>query len=359
MAKLEKYREMRDFEATPEPSGDETVAPSKDGKPRFVVQEHHATALHWDLRLERDGVLVSWAVPKGIPPDPRVNHLAVQTEDHPLMYLDFHGEIPEGEYGAGQMTIWDTGTYDEHEWTEKKVDVTFHGERTKGLYVLFKTRGKQWMIHRKDPPEDATRELMPEGWQPMAATSGTLPKDEQDWGFEVRWDGVRALVASDGGRLELTGADGEGIGVERTPELRLMGRQLGAVQVILDGELVTFDESGRPDRERLDRRMAAKGDSAIRRLAKSVPITFIAYDVVWLEGHPTTELPYTERRKLLEDLEVTGPNWQTPAYHAGDGAALLRAAEQQGLTGVVAKRLDSTYEPGTTSKHWVEVTTTT
>jgi bifunctional non-homologous end joining protein LigD len=355
VAKLEKYREMRDFEATPEPSGDEPE-PAPGAAPRFVVQEHHATALHWDLRLERDGVLASWAVPKGIPPDPRVNHLAVQTEDHPLMYLDFHGEIPEGEYGAGQMTVWDTGTYDLHEWTDKKVEATFHGERAKGLYVLFRTRGNQWMIHRKDPPEDPTRELMPKDLRPMIASAGKLPKDEENWGFEVHWDGVRTLVASDGGRLELTGADGEAIGVEKTPELRLMGRQLGAVEVILDGELVAFDDTGRPDPERLERRMALDKDSAIRRTAKSVPITFVAYDLIWMEGHATIDLPYTERRKLLEELKVTGPNWQTPAYHRGEGKALLEAANQQGLTGVVAKRLDSTYQPGTTTKDWREIT---
>src|SRR3954452_3347607 len=142
---------MRDFGATPEPSGDEPVPAGADAQARFVVQEHHATALHWDLRLERDGVLVSWPVPKGIPPDPRDNRLAVHTEDHPLMYLDFHGEIPEGSYGAGTMKVWDTGTYEPEKWTDREVIVTFHGEKVHGRHVLFKTGGKQWMIHRMDP----------------------------------------------------------------------------------------------------------------------------------------------------------------------------------------------------------------
>jgi bifunctional non-homologous end joining protein LigD len=349
VAKLDKYREMRDFEATPEPSGDEPATGSADGQPRFVVQEHHATALHWDLRLERDGVLVSWAVPKGIPPDPRVNHLAVQTEDHPLMYLDFHGDIPEGSYGAGRMTVWDTGTYDLHEWTDRKVEVTLHGERARGLYVLFQTRGNQWMIHRKDPPEDPTRELMPTDLKPMVATKGKVPKDEDEYALEIRWEGARTLIASDGGRLEFA------IGVEKTPELRLMGRHLGAVQVVLDGVLVAFDENGRPNRDRLQQRMALEKDNAIRRATKSTPITFIAFDVVWMEGHPTTELSYVERRKLLDELHLHGPNWQSPAFHEGDGRALLEAATQQGLSGVVAKRLDSTYQPGATTTDWIDI----
>ena len=134
--KLTSYRAKRDFEATPEPTG----APDGDEprtEPRFVVQEHHATRLHWDLRLERDGVLASWAIPNGIPPDPSENRLAVQTEDHPLEYLEFHGQIPKGEYGAGTMEIWDHGTYETHKWEERKVEVTFHGERLRGRYGLF------------------------------------------------------------------------------------------------------------------------------------------------------------------------------------------------------------------------------
>ena len=135
---------------------------------RFVVQEHHATALHWDLRLERDGVLVSWALPKGVPPDPRVNHLAVHTEDHPMQYLDFQGSIPAGNYGAGTMSVWDTGTYEPEKWGEREVIVVLHGERVDGRYVLFQTRGKQWMIHRMDPPADPGREVWP-GWSEFPA----------------------------------------------------------------------------------------------------------------------------------------------------------------------------------------------
>ena len=167
---LDQYRSMRDFAATPEPAG-QPGAPA-DTALRFVVQEHHATALHWDLRLERDGVLVSWSVPKGIPADPRQNHLAVHTEDHPIEYLEFSGEIPRGNYGAGSMTILDAGTYDCQKFEDREVMVTFHGRRVEGRYVLFQTDGRNWMIHRMDPAADPTRERLPSGLRPMTAVPG-------------------------------------------------------------------------------------------------------------------------------------------------------------------------------------------
>src|SRR5690348_10914847 len=141
--KLGEYERKRDFKQTPEPSG--AKKNGGGGHQRFVIQEHHATSLHWDLRLERDGVLVSWAVPKGIPPDPKKNHLAVHVEDHPLDYIDFEGDIPAGNYGAGKVTIWDQGTYETEKFRDSEVMVTFHGERVQGKYVLFQTNGKNWM----------------------------------------------------------------------------------------------------------------------------------------------------------------------------------------------------------------------
>ena len=188
--RLGPYRAKRDFDATPEPAPAE--AAGEDGA-RYVVQEHHARALHWDLRLEHEGTLASWAVPKGIPPDPARNHLAVRTEDHPLEYLEFHGDIPAGEYGAGTMRIWDRGTFELHKWRADEVMVTFHGERLEGKYVLFRTDGKNWMIHRMDPPQDADREPMPARLEPMLARAGDLPREDGGWGYEVKWDGIRAI----------------------------------------------------------------------------------------------------------------------------------------------------------------------
>ena len=228
-------------------------------------------SLHWDLRLEHDGTLASWAVPKGIPPDPRKNHLAVRTEDHPLEYLDFHGEIPEGEYGAGTMRIWDRGTYETHKWRDDEVMVTFHGERVQGRYVLFRTGGKNWMIHRMDPPQDPDREPMPERIEPMLARIGTLPRDDDRWAYEIKWDGVRAIGYADGGRLRLASRNGRDI-TPRYPELRELGRALAGHEAVLDGEVVAFDAEGRPSFQRLQRRMHLTSEHAVRRLAQSDPV---------------------------------------------------------------------------------------
>lgn len=338
---LDQYRSMRDFERTPEPAGrEDATAPGA----RFVVQEHHATALHWDFRLERDGVLVSWAVPKCIPPDPRVNHLAVHTEDHPLSYIDFEGHIPEGEYGGGKVVLWDRGTYDCHKWDEREVMVTIHGQRARGRYVLFRTGGKNWMMHRMDPPEDPGREPMPTDLCPLELPVDHLPADEEAWSFEAALGTQRVLVASEGGRLRVLDAGGEV--TSHYPELRLLGRALGAVAVVLEGEVVALGPDGRPDGGSLARRAEARSDAALRRLAEHSPVTFFAADVVWLEGHGTAALPHRERRTLLDQLQLAGPAWQTVPDHPGDGSALLEAVRTQGLAGVVARRIDGGYEPG-------------
>jgi bifunctional non-homologous end joining protein LigD len=349
--RLERYRAQRDFEATPEP----TPGPSAGsaGGPRFVVQEHSARSMHWDLRLEHDGALASWAVPRGIPPDPQRNHLAVRTEDHPLEYLEFHGDIPEGNYGAGTMRIWDRGTYEQHKWRDDEVMVTFHGERVQGRYVLFRTRGNDWMIHRMDPPQDPGREPMPERIEPMLARSGPLP-DGDGWGFEVKWDGVRAIAFVQGGRLRLASRKARDVTV-RYPELRELGRALGAREAILDGEVVAFDADGRPSFQRLQGRMHLTSESQVRRLAQSDPVVYVIFDLLFLDGHSLMKLPYAERRERLRELELQGPTWQTPAHHVGDGAALLEASRAQGLEGIVAKRLDCPYIPGRRSPGWVKV----
>jgi len=351
-ATLDEYASKRDFAATPEPAGEDGRPGDSDA--RFVVQEHHARSLHWDLRLEHDGVLASWAVPKGIPPDPGENHLAVHTEDHPLEYLDFHGEIPEGEYGAGAMTVWDHGTYDAHEWTDTKVTVTLHGERVQGRHALFRTRGKNWMIHRMDPPDNPNRVATPRDLRPMLATLTDEVPEGDDWSFEMKWDGVRALVLVQGGRAQATSRNGKDI-TGGYPELRALGEVLGATEVLLDGELVAIDESGRPSFQRLQRRMHVRDEAAVRRLARQVPVVYMAFDIVWLDGRLVTELPYDDRRRLLEALDLAGRSWQTPAVSAGDGAAALATSEELGFEGIVAKRRRSRYETGRRSSAWRKV----
>ena len=354
---LEEYRRRRDPTRTPEPGTAEAAEPvSAEGRaPRFVVQEHHATSLHWDLRLERDGVLVSWAVPKGLPPDPKDNHLAVHVEDHPLSYFDFEGDIPEGSYGAGHVSLWDQGTYETHKFREDEVMVTLHGDRVEGKYVLFRTRGKDWMVHRMDPPTDPSWEPMPDAPRPMlACLASELPEDGAGWGFEVKWDGVRALALVRGGRVQALNRTGGEI-TSRYPELRALGRALGSRRVVLDGEIVALDERGRPSFQLLQSRMHLSSDGAVRRRAREVPAAYVIFDLLYLDGRSTTSLPYRQRRELLAGLELDGPAWQTPAHYEADGAALLAASREQGLEGVIAKRLDSSYEAGSRSRAWLKV----
>jgi bifunctional non-homologous end joining protein LigD len=353
--RLATYREMRDFSKTAEPDGGAAPVPAE--KLRFVVQEHHATALHWDFRLERDGVLVSWAVPKGIPPDPKQNHLAVQTEDHPLSYLDFAGHIPEKEYGGGDVIPWDRGTYDLVKWWDDEVQVVLHGARVQGKYVLFPTDGKNWMIHRMDPPQDPLREPMPTSVEPMLCKLAALPRNDADYAFEVKWDGVRAIAYVQGGRIRLQSRNM----LENTkqfPELNALGEALGAREVVLDGEVVTFTEAGATSFERLQGRLGLTRPNDIRRRMQEIPVAYMIFDLLYLDGRSLMALPYRERRRLLEALGLEGPSWKTPAYHVGDGAAMFEASRLQGLEGVVAKRLESAYEPGRRSGAWLKVKNT-
>src|SRR3954470_25056652 len=262
--RLAGYRPKCDVETTPEPAP-EAPGPAA-AAPRFVIQEHSARSMHWDLRLEHGGTLASWAVPKGIPSDPKRNNLAVQTEDHPLEYLDFHGEIPAGNYGAGTMRIFDRGTYELHKWREKEVMVTFHGERVRGRYVLFRTSGKNWMIHRMDPPEDPTREALPDEVAPMLARPGELPGDD-GWAYEIKWDGIRAVAFVEGGRIKLMSRR-KSVITGGYPELSALGRALGTHEAILDGEIVAF-ENGLPSFQKLQSRMNLTSEAQIRRMAVS------------------------------------------------------------------------------------------
>jgi bifunctional non-homologous end joining protein LigD len=356
MSKLREYQQKRDFERTPEPGA---AASGDAGQlPRFVVQEHHATRLHWDLRLEHDGTLASWAVPNGIPEDPDENRKAVHTEDHPLEYLTFEGDIPEGNYGAGKMTIWDSGTYELHKWESRKVVLTFHGERLEGRYALFQAgrSEKDWLIHRMDPPADPGREPMPEHVVPMMAKLGTLPAKDEGWAYEIKWDGVRAIAYSEPGRLRLESRNLNDI-TAQYPEVRPLNRALSSHTAVLDGEIVAFDADGKPSFERLQQRMHLTGEAQIRRRAQDAPVVYVIFDLLHLDGHDLMGLPYSERRDRLAQLELDGPAWQTPSHSVGGGEALLAATAKQGLEGVMAKRTDCPYEPGKRASHWIKVKT--
>jgi bifunctional non-homologous end joining protein LigD len=355
--KLSTYRRKRDASRTPEPVP--AAGPLPQGNDdTFVIQEHHATALHWDFRLERDGVLVSWAIPKGLPEDPKQNRLAVQTEDHPLEYASFADDIPAGEYGGGRVIMWDRGTYTTEKWSDREVMVVLDGQRARGRYVLFRTGGKQWMIHRMDPPPPGWQP-MPELVKPMMATAGELPAPAHDheFAYELKWDGVRAVVYVDGGRVRVMTRNDLDVSAAY-PEIRDLGASLGATKIILDGEIVAMDEHGRVSFGALQQRMHVRDAARVRRLVAETPITYVAFDVLYLDGKITTGLPYVERRDLLRGLGISGPRWTTSPAFDGGGADVLAASRDHGLEGIMAKRLDSPYEPGQRSRQWIKVKNT-
>jgi bifunctional non-homologous end joining protein LigD len=351
---LTEYRRKRDLRASPEPAPGSADRP---GGERFVIQEHSATRLHWDLRLERDGVAVSWAVPNGVPEVPGENRMAVRTEDHPLEYLTWEGVIPKGQYGAGTMKVWDSGTYETHEWTDTKATVTFHGRRVKGRYHLFHIGGRDgndWMIRRVDPPTDPGREPMPEHVVPVVPVPGPLPADDERHAYEIRWRGRRTVAFCEPGRLRLDDAAGGDI-TTFYPEVGRLTRAIGARSAVLDGEIVAFGDDGKPDPGRLERRAKPGSESAMRRRARDIPVVYEIYDLLYLDGHPLMQLPWRERRESLSALALDGEAWRTSQHHEGDGAALLEAARANGLPGIVAKPLDSPYAPGA---RWVAVSAT-
>jgi len=353
---LSTYRAKRTKGRTPEPIPPPRAAKRarRGAAPTFVIQEHHASSLHWDFRLEHDGVLASWALPKGLPVTPDENHLAVHVEDHPMEYGSFEGTIPAGEYGGGTVTIWDHGTYDLEKWRDKEVMVVLHGRRAQGRYVLFPTNGNNWMIHRMDPAPEGF-EPLPAKLAPMLATAGELPRANGRWAYEFKWDGIRALVWSEGGRARALSRNGNDL-TAAFPELRQVGAAMGSHQVVLDGELVVFDDANRTSFSRLQKRIHLASPRDVERAAKRDPASLILFDVLHLDGRSTLADTYDERRRLLEGLGLGGATWAlTPSVIDMPGDSVLKTAVALGMEGVVAKRRTSTYRPGVRSNEWVKV----
>jgi bifunctional non-homologous end joining protein LigD len=356
---LAEYRKKRDPARSPEPvpgPGDGGSSHRTKGgeTATFVVHEHHASSLHWDLRLERNGVLASWALPKGLPVTPTENRLAVQVEDHPLEYGSFSGTIPAGEYGAGTVSIWDRGTYVCEKWREREIMVVLHGERVTGRFVLFPTQGRNWMIHRMDAPPEGF-EPLPHQLSPMLAESGPLPGDGDGWAFEFKWDGIRFLLWVDGGRPRALSRGAQDITVA-FPEFRQLAASVGSDQVVLDGELVVLDEQGRPSFSRIQHRMHTTSAKDAERAARQDPASIVVFDLLHRNGRSLVGCSYDERRAELEQMGISGPGWGvTPSFTEESGADVLRSAVELGMEGVVAKRRAGTYRPGTRSRDWIKV----
>jgi bifunctional non-homologous end joining protein LigD len=339
--KLSEYERKRNRAKTPEPFG---AKRGKAKEPIFVVQRHDARRLHYDFRLERDGVLASWAVPKGVPLEPGQQHLAVHVEDHPLEYGSFEGEIPKGNYGAGTVEIWDRGTY---ELVEEKPDggltVRLHGERLDGTWTLVPAHlsgdEKNWLILRKRGEAKASSRRV---YRPMLATlTDELPRGE-GWEFEPKWDGYRVLAYVRGGEAKLVSRNGNDLTTRFETVAKELVKALRTPDAVVDGEVVALDTAGK------------SSFSAMQQGSKQ--LAYEVFDVLETDGEPVIDLPLTERRKRLEKLLARNPVVQLSGSFE-DGEALFEAASEQGLEGVMAKRSASRYTEGGRGRDWLKIKT--
>lgn len=369
--RLARYRSMRDPRRTPEPVPPAPPGP-RTGAPIFVMQDHRARSRHLDFRLERDGVLVSWALPKGEPTDPARNHLAVATEDHPLEYASFEGTIPKGEYGAGEVAIWDSGTYRTEKWRPDEVIVTLEGRHGRRRIALIRTDGDQWLAHLMAPtgaagtarpdavgPGDAAASGREEGERPPAAAPGETPApmlatagtrtdvtpEAGEWAVEMKWDGYRAIATVRGGAVTLTSRGGKDL-TATFPELAALADAV-AGDAVLDGEIVALDPRGRPDFALLQRRAGGEG--------ADVPVKLLLFDALEAEGRSLLDEPYAARREVLEGLVTGGDVIDVPPVFDGAFDEAFATSRRLGLEGVVAKRTDSPYRPGRRTAAWVKV----
>ncbi len=272
-----------------------------------------------------------------------------------MEYVSFEGEIPKGEYGAGTMTVWDHGRYESEKWSDREVKIVLHGTRANGSFVLFQTDGRNWMIHRHG--DSVRTDPLPTSIKPMLAVQGDLPKNDVGWAYEVKWDGARAIVYSDGGRVTVRSRNDRDV-TATFPELAALGEFLGMSPIVLDGEVVALGEDGRPSFARLQNRLHIGNPREARRRANTDPITYVAFDVLYADGRSLMDAPYDERRARLEALHLAGKHFITAeSFRDASGPDVLQATVANGLEGVVAKRRDSVYRPGRRVADWVKVKT--
>ncbi|MCI0140322.1 ATP-dependent DNA ligase [Arthrobacter bambusae] len=387
--RLATYVDKRDPQRTPEPfpavghqPGSRPLQDDAEPNPPggiFVIQEHHARSFHLDFRLEHDGVLASWALPRGVPDTPDKNHLAVRTEDHPMEYAQFAGIIPQGEYGAGTVSIWDSGEFQCEKWRDgKEVIATLTGKPGGGLhgtrrFALIHTgeSPSQWLIHlMKDKPGHRAV-LLPNAapqsngtpsYAPMLATSGTTADvSAGDWLFELKWDGFRAIVSGSGGKIRLTSRSG----IDMTPTYPELAdpRYWPDHDFVADGEIVALSKNGHPSFELLQKRMNLFKPGDVERARASVPVQLMVFDLLYDEGSQgsadLTSLPLSERRERLATFHAKLPARGSPIHVSEvlehDLDDILASAAELGLEGVMAKRADSRYQPGRRSRSWIKL----
>ncbi|MEO5602360.1 MAG: non-homologous end-joining DNA ligase, partial [Cyclobacteriaceae bacterium] len=343
---LETYKQKRDFEKTPEPAGQIGAA----GNNNFVIHRHHASHLHYDLRLEKDGVLKSWAVPKGLPPRPGIRRMAVQTEDHPMEYLRFDGKIPKGQYGAGEMWIYALGKY---QITKEKKDGFYFRLSSKemtGEYRMHKTKEREYLLERVDDPQlDYIHQFI----EPMLSENTDKPPKGDDYIFELKWDGIRALIAYDEGKVTIHTRNQNDVTLQ-FPELLEGEKAFRATNAVFDAEIVSLDASGKPVFKKVINRLVSSGETNILKLSKTTPCYCYIFDCLYLDGRSLVNEPLTKRKEWLKDAVRFDTPYRVSEF-VEDGDSLFEAARDHGLEGIMAKKRDSKYTPGKRSDCWYKI----
>ncbi|HXG00785.1 MAG TPA: non-homologous end-joining DNA ligase [Bacteroidota bacterium] len=345
---LEEYKKKRSFDKTPEPPP--AIALGEGNA--FVIHRHHASRLHYDLRLEQDGVLKSWAVPKGLPPRPGVKRLAVATEDHPLEYLNFEGTIPKGEYGGGHMWIYARGKY---LMTKQKKDGFYFRLQSKELNAEYRThrmKENEWLLERVDTPQI---DYLHDEIEPMLAGSAEKPPASGEYFYEVKWDGIRALIALDDNRMTIRTRNNMDI-THRFPELLVPEQAFRASTALFDAEIVCLDDNGKPVFKHVIHRMQQTSEGAIESVRKKYPAVCYVFDCLYLDGRPIINEPLIRRRQWMEDAIKRDTPYRVSEV-VEDGPALFEAAKAMGLEGIIAKEKHSPYLPGKRSQHWLKIKT--
>jgi DNA ligase D-like protein (predicted ligase)/DNA ligase D-like protein (predicted polymerase)/DNA ligase D-like protein (predicted 3'-phosphoesterase) len=343
---LEQYSRKRSFDKTPEPAPAAILGQGN----AFVVHRHHATRLHYDLRLERDGVLKSWAVPKGLPPRPGIMRLAVNVEDHPLEYVNFEGAIPKGEYGGGMMWKFAQGRY---EITKEKKDGFYfrlQSRELNGEYRTHRTKENQWLLERVDTPQ---QDWLRDPVQPMLARSAEKPPISPEYIYEVKWDGLRALIALDEGELKIYGRNGFDFN-RQFPELLTPEQTFRATSGLFDGEIVCLEPDGRPNFRNVIQRMQQTTEGAIERLQAQHPAVCYLFDCLYLDGRAVTNEPLVRRREWLKDAIRKESAYRVSEF-VEEGEAFFEAVKAMGLEGIMAKQRNSAYLPGKRTDSWLKV----
>lgn len=343
---LESYEKKRDFKKTSEPAAHAI----EGGGNNFVVHRHHASHLHYDLRLEQDGVLKSWAVPRGLPPHPGVKRLAVQTEDHPMKYLTFDGTIPKGQYGGGEMWIYALGKY---QITKDKKDGFYFrlsSKEVSGEYRIYRIKQKEFLLERVDTPQI---NYLRDEIEPMLSDSAEkLPKGDNHI-YEVKWDGIRALISLEDGQIRIRTRNQNDV-TKQFPELLSAEKAFRANCGLFDAEIVCLNKQGSPDFRKVINRLQTSGESNIQKASKTNPVYCYIFDCLYLDGRSLINDPLMKRKEWLKDAIKKDTLYRVSEW-VDDGESLLEAAREHELEGIMAKQMNSKYYPGKRNDCWQKI----